>query len=151
MYFFFLCIFFFSSRIRHTRCALVTGVQTCALPILGLHSVAAVRRASAVEDAEVVLAHRQALLGGAAVPGLRLCAVCGYAGADLIEDAEVVLRRRVAPVGAAAVSLEGGGVVAGGEGLVGRRERRRAQQEALHEVERSEEQTSELQSLMRIS
>src|SRR3546814_3841744 len=24
---------FFSSRRRHTRCALVTGVQTCALPI----------------------------------------------------------------------------------------------------------------------
>src|SRR3546814_9844537 len=28
-----LCIVFFSSRRRHTRCALVTGVQTCALPI----------------------------------------------------------------------------------------------------------------------
>src|SRR3546814_4345948 len=27
--------FFFSSRRRHTSCALVTGVQTCALPILG--------------------------------------------------------------------------------------------------------------------
>src|SRR3546814_609639 len=31
---FLLCVvFFFSSRRRHTRCALVTGVQTCALPI----------------------------------------------------------------------------------------------------------------------
>src|SRR3546814_2278078 len=38
---FFICLycgclffsFFFSSRRRHTRCALVTGVQTCALPI----------------------------------------------------------------------------------------------------------------------
>src|SRR3546814_11942429 len=29
----FFCFFFFSSRRRHTRCALVTGVQTCALPI----------------------------------------------------------------------------------------------------------------------
>src|SRR3546814_2908836 len=30
-----MCLFFFfSSRRRHTRCALVTGVQTCALPIL---------------------------------------------------------------------------------------------------------------------
>src|SRR3546814_16540186 len=28
-----LSVFFFSSRRRHTRCALVTGVQTCALPI----------------------------------------------------------------------------------------------------------------------
>src|SRR3546814_14594669 len=27
------CLFFFSSRRRHTSCALVTGVQTCALPI----------------------------------------------------------------------------------------------------------------------
>src|SRR3546814_1660447 len=27
------CHFYFSSRRRHTRCALVTGVQTCALPI----------------------------------------------------------------------------------------------------------------------
>src|SRR3546814_17956932 len=38
-------MFFFSSRRRHTRCALVTGVQTCALPIskripgLGLNSL----------------------------------------------------------------------------------------------------------------
>src|SRR3546814_3918619 len=33
---FYVCViwlFFFSSRRRHTRCALVTGVQTCALPI----------------------------------------------------------------------------------------------------------------------
>src|SRR3546814_8598198 len=30
----YLCVYcFFSSRRRHTRCALVTGVQTCALPI----------------------------------------------------------------------------------------------------------------------
>src|SRR3546814_9553879 len=28
-----MCFFFFSSRRRHTSCALVTGVQTCALPI----------------------------------------------------------------------------------------------------------------------
>src|SRR3546814_6719219 len=30
---FILVVFCFSSRRRHTRCALVTGVQTCALPI----------------------------------------------------------------------------------------------------------------------
>src|SRR3546814_9661123 len=33
MYLCLVIIFFFSSRRRHTRCALVTGVQTCALPI----------------------------------------------------------------------------------------------------------------------
>src|SRR3546814_6368805 len=33
-FFFVVYVFFCSSRRRHTRCALVTGVQTCALPIL---------------------------------------------------------------------------------------------------------------------
>src|SRR3546814_4399918 len=33
MIWFLVFFFFFSSRRRHTRCALVTGVQTCALPI----------------------------------------------------------------------------------------------------------------------
>src|SRR3546814_6826537 len=34
-------VLFFSSRRRHTRCALVTGVQTCALPISTAHYVTA--------------------------------------------------------------------------------------------------------------
>src|SRR3546814_4466714 len=38
----FLFYFFFSSRRRHTRCALVTGVQTCALPIYVSHSCASI-------------------------------------------------------------------------------------------------------------
>src|SRR3546814_4178124 len=32
-------VVFFSSRRRHTRCALVTGVQTCSLPILGVGEI----------------------------------------------------------------------------------------------------------------
>src|SRR3546814_7457148 len=32
-------MFCFSSRRRHTRCALVTGVQTCALPISGTDEI----------------------------------------------------------------------------------------------------------------
>src|SRR3546814_948619 len=43
--------FFFSSRRRHTRCALVTGVQTCALPI---SQGTAVRHQRAVPGAEDV-------------------------------------------------------------------------------------------------
>src|SRR3546814_5843395 len=39
-----LCCFFFSSRRRHTRCALVTGVQTCALPIYRITVGEVVRR-----------------------------------------------------------------------------------------------------------
>src|SRR3546814_3924367 len=37
------CYCVFSSRRRHTRCALVTGVQTCALPILGVFSEQVIR------------------------------------------------------------------------------------------------------------
>src|SRR3546814_4256518 len=42
------CVFFFSSRRRHTSCALVTGVQTCALPIWMRHMGA--REALATRD-----------------------------------------------------------------------------------------------------
>src|SRR3546814_3873855 len=38
MYIDFVSCFFFSSRRRHTSCALVTGVQTCALPICMVNS-----------------------------------------------------------------------------------------------------------------
>src|SRR3546814_937180 len=38
--------FFFSSRRRHTRCALVTGVQTCALPICARRRTRLRRRAA---------------------------------------------------------------------------------------------------------
>src|SRR3546814_6127958 len=37
----FVYVFFVSSRRRHTRCALVTGVQTCALPICALPAIVA--------------------------------------------------------------------------------------------------------------
>src|SRR3546814_7159487 len=41
-------VFVFSSRRRHTRCALVTGVQTCALPICAF--VSFLRRFSSAEN-----------------------------------------------------------------------------------------------------
>src|SRR3546814_2404149 len=42
LYLYFVVVFFFfSSRRRHTRCALVTGVQTCALPISFISSTIA--------------------------------------------------------------------------------------------------------------
>src|SRR3546814_4674680 len=36
-YKYWIACFFFSRRRRHTRCTLVTGVQTCALPIFTAH------------------------------------------------------------------------------------------------------------------
>src|SRR3546814_6973845 len=53
--FYFVCLyFFFSSRRRHTRCALVTGVQTCALPISPPRSVAPI---------DAILAQRRLAIG----------------------------------------------------------------------------------------
>src|SRR3546814_8303685 len=45
--------FFFSSRRRHMRCALVTGVQTCALPICGLGVLATNLEVPVVADTTV--------------------------------------------------------------------------------------------------
>src|SRR3546814_6310276 len=53
--------FFFSSRRRHTRCALVTGVQTCALPIS--------RCCCRLQDARA--RQQQRALGAGAVPQRR--------------------------------------------------------------------------------
>src|SRR3546814_20625802 len=53
--------FFFSSRRRHTRCALVTGVQTCALPIFGRIRIAA----QYIEDAVVFRPAETRQVGGA--------------------------------------------------------------------------------------
>src|SRR3546814_3917613 len=114
-------MFVFTSRRRHTRCALVTGVQTCALPISGA-APAGVRRRSA--GGVVRRRDGRGTLAMAAV------------GAALPDDAVVAAGAGVAAVGAATatgrhrpaseIPLRLGGI-------------------------RSEEHTSELQSLMRIS
>src|SRR3546814_8052270 len=52
-------LFFLSSRRRHTSCALVTGVQTCALPIFGPGVVLAL----VVDDAQARQAFRAFLDG----------------------------------------------------------------------------------------
>src|SRR3546814_8937029 len=49
-----LFVFFFSSRRRHTRCALVTGVQTCALPICMVVMALATLR-ELTDDYEIVV------------------------------------------------------------------------------------------------
>src|SRR3546814_2960740 len=51
-----LYLFFFSSGRRHTRCALVTGVQTCALPILAEVSGAARELKVAIGEARLTIA-----------------------------------------------------------------------------------------------
>src|SRR3546814_15925960 len=81
-FFFICCCFFFSSRRRHTRCALVTGVQTCALPIF---------TADAIKAAEI----------GVETIG------AGGLGSEIISQATVT----AAPSGEAIVTARAGGAV----------------------------------------
>src|SRR3546814_1041701 len=114
---------FFSSRRRHTRCALVTGVQTCALPIYleeqPRHAV----------DAALSLADPVLPRGELLEPG----------------------RRR--PAGLPDQHPAGAVLHAGHQPHRGPRPYRavRRLRHARHRPDRSEEHTSELQSLMRIS
>src|SRR3546814_4357677 len=65
-------MFFVSSRRRHTRCALVTGVQTCALPI-SLRARLDKRRNAGISEIRAA-AERQAYFG---------CPRCGVWDGDI--------------------------------------------------------------------
>src|SRR3546814_10509566 len=66
-------MFFVSSRRRHTRCSLVTGVQTCALPILRFRGAASARSVAAglakkAADLSAVRIRYHLAFGGRAPP-----------------------------------------------------------------------------------
>src|SRR3546814_7005474 len=109
-------VFFFSSRRRHTRCALVTGVQTCALPISS--AVAGCRRSA---DA----------------PAGSACAA--HAPRSVRESSPAATRYR--PAAPPAQRPARRATAAARQGRRG----------STYGHSRSEEHTSELQSLMRIS
>src|SRR3546814_8639389 len=147
-------VFFFSSRRRHTRCALVTGVQTCALPI-----------SLKLIETSPMLGHRGCRLG-ITYPGIyemqaraifeAVAAVQKETGETVVPEVMIplisvkkefeVLRELVDKVAEAVRRSEGVAI----DYLVGTMiELPRA---CLRAAEiRSEEHTSELQSLMRIS
>src|SRR3546814_3305341 len=60
-------ILFFSSGRRHTRCALVTGVQTCALPIFDYYDLHWLKNGDAERSRDIWRAN---LLGGSRVHDL---------------------------------------------------------------------------------
>src|SRR3546814_2461268 len=121
---------FFSSRRRHTRCALVTGVQTCALPIsthvapaLADETPATVRvyalDCGRVEFADLGMFSDTGEYDGQPGSLVASCFLIRHPNGDLLWDTGLGDHFAATP----------GGV----------------------EVRRSEEHTSELQSLMRIS
>src|SRR3546814_10327741 len=111
-------VFFFSSRRRHTRCALVTGVQTCALPILK-HPIGRDRFAFSLNWAEF------------GPPPRRLISL--QIETDLLPETFIPAIAAIPRELPFKSSRNGAGPSVGFEGT------------------RSEEHTSELQSLMRIS
>src|SRR3546814_2958327 len=73
-------LFFFSSRRRHTRCALVTGVQTCALPICwdAAHDINVLEaEAIRIHDEDLEQNLKMGALGAALIgPGARVLTHC---------------------------------------------------------------------------
>src|SRR3546814_3306707 len=129
--------FFFSSRRRHTRCALVTGVQTCALPICG-HAEAARRNERGFEFEALRPDAMADVVGGAGAGGRR-------GGVIVRRPGELAL----VAVAAGEVAVAAVDVLDQEDGAVERVEleaREIRPEEGEAEAERSEEHTSELQS-----
>src|SRR3546814_2701350 len=125
-------LFFFSSRRRHTRCALVTGVQTCALPISKAKRRVFVE-AHPLSDRNATLHHRER--HNDALVNARSEIMVAFKQVDVFTQRGLFGN----PV---AVILDGGGLAVDDMQRIAR---------WTNLSERSEEHTSELQSLMRIS
>src|SRR3546814_1753379 len=126
--------FFFSSRRRHTRCALVTGVQTCALPISLERPIFDERfgQGAAHDDGTVVAEHQDALV------------------AEMLEQpyAFLLAHRDALEIMIGDLAHIVAGIEIGRlQSALERADRHRCGRVGV----RSEEHTSELQSLMRIS
>src|SRR3546814_1456395 len=130
-----LILFFFSSRRRHTRCALVTGVQTCALPISELP----VKPSSP----NLILNLFLATFLGIGI-GLLTVLVLENLDETIIDPNKVATMFDASLLGTTPISEDGDHQTELGDP-------KSAIYEAYFTVGRSEEHTSELQSLMRIS
>src|SRR3546814_4684628 len=131
------CVFFFSSRRRHTRCALVTGVQTCALPILCADLTGMEIANASLLDEATAAAEAMTLAKRSCKSRSNVFFVSSGVHPQTLE----VVRTRAEPLGIELVvgaDSDAAGTEAFGVLLQ-------------YPDTRSEEHTSELQSLMRIS
>src|SRR3546814_6289597 len=119
--------FFFSSRRRHTRCALVTGVQTCALPICSRCEADADRRTDKCYNA--AFHGRRGRHSNGRIGITAMATAISANRAELLAIANSVASEKMIDK---AIVIE-------------------AMEDAIQRAARSEEHTSELQSLMRIS
>src|SRR3546814_10817407 len=133
------CFFFFSSRRRHTRCALVTGVQTCALPICEIAHLSCIGEARPGEALKEDAIFRIASMTKP---------ITSIAFMMLLEEGKVALSD---PLVKYCPEFRDTGVFVAGGGNVPFLTRPPARPILMVDLLRSEEHTSELQSLMRIS
>src|SRR3546814_11651271 len=91
-------LFFFSSRRRHTRCALVTGVHTCALPISaypGASSETMAETVAATLEQEINGGENMLYIQSSSPQGQAQITVTFEPGTDLY-TAQVLVQNRVA-------------------------------------------------------
>src|SRR3546814_4945708 len=143
-------VFFFSSRRRHTRCALLTGVQTCALPILDAYARDIERLLYAFDQPVTLVGAsrggQSSLVGGSRHPD-RVSLIMLADVAPIIANDGVDRFR--AFFWASAEGFES--VDHAAEALTIHLDQPRLDDASGLTKARSEEHTSELQSLMRIS
>src|SRR3546814_3865599 len=130
----FAVFFFFSGRRRHTSWALVTGVQTCALPIFGPETAAGADAISGWDDVKLLTVSVDRLETWHK-PGLLFIGDAAHA---------------MSPIGGVGINLAIQDAVAAANILAGPMARGEDVAPLLATVQRSEEHTSELQSLMYI-
>src|SRR3546814_1522005 len=136
-------MFLFSSRGRHTRCALGTGVQTCALPIC--------QRDAGGEQGDVAAGGDRAAVDSVGEQVDRQAGVDRVEGDRLSRNLNETARDRIAEIDRARCRYLD--IAAGDDRIGPGREARGVRGEIIRGfgMFRSEEHTSELQSLMRIS
>src|SRR3546814_8119228 len=139
-------MFCFSSRRRHTRCALVTGVQTCALPIFELSIILSTLHRVWAETIAGRLGNGTRYGNTVVYNTFPIPTLTEKNKVDLTRCAEAILLAREAHFPSTIADL-----YAPEKMPTDLREAHERNDEVLERIYRSEEHTSELQSLMRIS
>src|SRR3546814_7154032 len=126
-------VFFFSSRRRHRRCALVTGVQTCALPISPVRAASIDRDGEAyclqLADGRKLRSRAVVVASGAKYQSLPIAGIEAYEGRGIYYGATPMEAQLC---GNAEVTIVGAGNSAGQGAIYLARERKSTRLNSTH-------------------